>query len=86
VGRGFLAQVQEAADQLPEAAPEPEAASLPETSVRQPEPQPAPLPEPPTQIAALDDTHSHPEEEPATETLPPRFRRMQFQFDTERPA
>ncbi|KAB2543067.1 hypothetical protein AL035_04240 [Salipiger aestuarii] len=80
VGRGFAERVQEVAEKLPG----PDAASDPVAMV---EAAPAPLPDPPARIAAA------PEPAPGTDAeteqdapLPPRLRRMQFQFDPEGPA
>ena len=81
VGRGFAERVQEIAEKLPEAAEaEPEAELAAEA--------PAPLPEPPTQMTLAEPAPAPEavEEEPAADILPPRFRRMQFQFDEGRPA
>ncbi|MHA7870234.1 MAG: DUF3306 domain-containing protein [Salipiger thiooxidans] len=81
VGRGFAERVQEIAEELPEAVEaEPEAELAAET--------PAPLPEPPTQMTLAEPAPAPDavEDEPAADILPPRFRRMQFQFDEGRPA
>lgn len=74
VGRGFAERVQEVVEKLPDADPEPDP-----DPIALAEPDPDPLPEPPTQIAATP-------EDQDDEPLPPRLRRMQFQFDPEGPA
>ncbi|NIY95683.1 DUF3306 domain-containing protein [Salipiger sp. HF18] len=81
VGRGFAERVQEVAEKIPEVAEaEPEVELATDA--------PAPLPEPPTQMTMAEPVPPADavEDEPAADILPPRFRRMQFQFDEGRPA
>ncbi len=81
VGRGFAERVQEVAQALPDDAPEAQGQDEPAA-----QPDPDPLPEPPTQIAQAQIAQApapEAEDDAAQDPLPPRLRRMQFQFDTE---